>query len=204
MGKKLPKVGFTGFATYIFPDSTLYQGDWVDGAPQGTGSFLFRKKQEAYRGDVIGGKCTGQGHYFWLNRLDARYDGRMVNGIMHGQGEYSWDNGSYTRVITTGEFRNGKPVEGLATTVYPESPHVRVMFDGVVSERTFEPWPTPAPDNSTPEKSRGTQKACMQCMGRGTYGTVEVHGVDASGKAATGRAVKKCPYCRGSGMVTKY
>jgi hypothetical protein len=65
--------------------SGLYTGEWKDGLPHGTGTFIFDSQY------------SDMGY-------PVRYTGEWVDGAKHGQGTAYWSDGS----IYVGEFRRNK------------------------------------------------------------------------------------------------
>lgn len=95
-----------------YENGDTYEGDKVDGVPDGLGILLFANG-DMYFGDWAKGARTGLGI---LKTKDGdTYKGEFVNGKFHGVGEYKFADGT----IYEGQFANDE-MEGVGTVTYPD------------------------------------------------------------------------------------
>lgn len=79
-----------------------YEGDLVNGVPNGKGKFTMSNGTK-YEGEVRDGKPDIQGKFTMSD--GTYYEGQIANGVFEGQGTFVLaDNSKYI-----GEFKNGKP-----------------------------------------------------------------------------------------------
>lgn len=91
---------------YEYSDGTYYEGDLVDGRPQGVGKFYYHNGDN-YAGEVFDDKAHGFGTYTFKNK--DKYEGYMVNGERHGYGKMTWsDDSSSYEGIWEHDLRCGK------------------------------------------------------------------------------------------------
>jgi hypothetical protein len=77
------ELGYTGQAGYRWPDGRTYEGDWVDGLPEGIGTES-RPDGESYKGTFQSGLRDGHGE---LTLPDgSRYVGDFSRGARSGEG----------------------------------------------------------------------------------------------------------------------
>ena len=70
----------------------------------GKGKY-YSKDGRKYEGDFLNGKKDGSGTFEWLN--GSSYTGRWMNGMQHGYGKFTDASGK----IIEGEFANGKKIK---------------------------------------------------------------------------------------------
>lgn len=86
------ELAYTGNALYRWPDGREYDGDWIEGKPEGMGSEVLADG-ETYRGTWYDGQRHGHGE---LNRLDgSRYVGDFAEGLRDGDGSERSKTGLY-------------------------------------------------------------------------------------------------------------
>lgn len=88
-----------------------YIGDWKDGVPHGTGTYLWSGERE-YNGDWDGGLMHGRGTFHFSD--GTMYVGDYVRGKRHGIGVMTGPNGERYE----GEWQNGMR-HGQGTMVVP-------------------------------------------------------------------------------------
>ena len=93
-----------------------YEGEIVDGVPNGLGKITFFS-ENLYEGEWKDGDYHGQGTYIYSN--GNRYIGEWKDGEKNGQGTSTFTDG--TKYV--GEWKNGKP-NGQGTCTYPEGKYV--------------------------------------------------------------------------------
>ena len=85
-------LAYTGEAHYRWPDGREYDGEWVEGLPQGMGAETL-PDGERYRGSWAAGRRNGHGE---LNRADgSHYVGDFVNDRREGEGTERSSDGLY-------------------------------------------------------------------------------------------------------------
>ena len=117
--------GFTGNAECKFKDGSFYEGEWVNGLPEGYGTMVFANKDK-YVGDWNEGKMNGVGIYRFYNsssqEFSAVYRGEFVDGRREGRGKMTYANndvyvGTWQNNMRTGSgvmwFRTGDRFSGL-------------------------------------------------------------------------------------------
>ena len=96
----------TGIGTFTYAKGGKYDGDLVDGVPDGEGTRVW-PNGSTYTGGWKDGKMSGQGEYVFPS--GARYVGAWLNGKYHGEGKYTDVDGITTHAI----YENGKAVKTL-------------------------------------------------------------------------------------------
>jgi hypothetical protein len=91
----------TGDGTYEDSDGLRYEGHFIDGAFQGSGTAWYPDGSR-YEGDWEDGKRNGEG--VWRDADGSRYTGQFREDAFHGQGTLTLDNGD----ILTGEWSQGQ------------------------------------------------------------------------------------------------
>lgn len=89
LGKK------SGFGRAIYPDGSIYMGDWLDNLPHGKGrlqSYTDSASKEFYDGEWKLGQMEGRGKQQW--RDGTIYEGGFINGKKDGKGVFSWPDGN--------------------------------------------------------------------------------------------------------------
>lgn len=107
---------------YVYPNGSIYQGHYVDGKREGTGTFCDRKGNQydgqwkadkydvhgvekmkygkiIYEGEFKDGKKTGLGKLTFDNNV---YEGDFKNGKFSGKGVYKFASGA----VYEGDFEN--------------------------------------------------------------------------------------------------
>ena len=99
-----------------FPNGDMIEAEFTDGANQtGRGKFTYAS---VYEGDLVNGLPEGEGKKVWPN--GASYTGQWHNGAMEGKGTYIFENGAqYTGSWFHGRY-NG---EGTYTNSRGEVTH---------------------------------------------------------------------------------
>ena len=96
-----------GQGTYTFRSGSKYIGEFKDGLFHGQGTLNFIYSREKYVGQWKDGSQHGQGAYTYAD--GAQYVGQWKDGRKHGQGTSTHSDGS--KVI--GEFRNDGVFSGV-------------------------------------------------------------------------------------------
>lgn len=93
--------GEEGPAEGAIPEGAVYEGDLVNGLPEGTGRMTYADGN-VYEGEWKAGNREGQGTLTYAD--GSSYDGEWKAGEKDGQGKYIWASGeSYD-----GEWKNGE------------------------------------------------------------------------------------------------
>jgi hypothetical protein len=96
---------FTGNGTLVYANDDRYQGQFLNGRPQGKGMFLAVQENRRYEGDFRNGFFHGRGVYTFGN--GNRYVGQFGGGQPHGRGEFTFlSNGQFSHSYT-GKFYMG-------------------------------------------------------------------------------------------------
>lgn len=92
------------YGTLAGPDELrqTYEGDLVDGIPEGQGKYFDRDGKIKYEGTLANGNPEGQGTYYYSNGTKA-YVGEAKNGQYNGQGKnYTYEG----KIFREGTFKN--------------------------------------------------------------------------------------------------
>jgi hypothetical protein len=91
-----------GKGNLYFSDGRVYRGDWRAGFKEGMGVLIY-PNQDKYTGDFIDNKFHGRGIMNYAN--GNRYDGQWVNGQQSGRGTFAFANGDrYEGRFAAGQF----------------------------------------------------------------------------------------------------
>ncbi len=119
-GQNFDKVGYVAqaintstpvYKTFTIPKGNIYEGNTVNGIPNGKGKFT-SNNGEVYEGDWVDGKRQGKGKQTYKN--GDMYEGDWLNDLQAGKGKYTFNNGE----LYEGDWRNGKR-EGKGKATYP-------------------------------------------------------------------------------------
>lgn len=91
---------FNGNGKMIYRDGRIYDGEWVMGNKEGSGSLSWPDGSK-YWGSFKNDQINGEGDFLWANGY--KYKGEFVNGSFNGKGTLNNPNGSHY----TGEFKDG-------------------------------------------------------------------------------------------------
>ncbi|MDF2650751.1 MAG: hypothetical protein K0Q73_6556 [Paenibacillus sp.] len=109
----------------IFSNDTAYEGNQVNGKPDGRGK-LVHKGTLLYEGDFKEGFVEGQGKMYDVNNPASYYEGSFQNNRFQGQGKLVYDDGDYY----VGPFVNGMR-EGSAKMYLKDG---TLAFDGLFKD----------------------------------------------------------------------
>lgn len=99
-----------GAERIALPNGDIYEGDIVDGAWSGRGTYT--SNEHRYVGEFQAGKMHGAGTFHWP---DGRvYEGAFANDKRHGRGRLTWPDGR----VFEGRFVNDRR-QGLGTLTWP-------------------------------------------------------------------------------------
>lgn len=96
---------FTGRGTLVYVNDDRYEGNLVNGRPQGKGMFLAVEKNERYEGDFRNGFFHGRGIFTYAN--GDQYTGQFAGGQPHGIGEYVYLLKGKRSHAYSGQFYSG-------------------------------------------------------------------------------------------------
>ena len=85
----------SGFGRAIYPDGSIYMGEWKDNLPHGKGrlqSHTDSSQKEYYDGEWLNGQMHGKGKQQW--RDGTIYEGEFLAGKKDGKGVFSWPDGN--------------------------------------------------------------------------------------------------------------
>lgn len=85
----------SGFGRAIYPDGSIYMGEWLDNLPHGKGrlqSYTESVSKEYYDGEWKLGQMDGKGKQQW--RDGTVYEGYFSKGQKDGKGVFSWPDGN--------------------------------------------------------------------------------------------------------------
>jgi len=82
-----------------------YDGDMVDGRPQGY-CIAYYRDGRVYEGEWYKGRPHGQGKLYYDN-MNLWYEGQWVKGKREGYGKSYYEDGT---LAYEGEWKDGKPV----------------------------------------------------------------------------------------------
>lgn len=90
-----------GFGVQIWPDGSIYEGQWKDNKANGNGR-LIHADGDIYDGHWVADKAEGYGDYKHLD--GSRYEGEWLLDKQHGKGKECWNDGSSYE----GQYMQGK------------------------------------------------------------------------------------------------
>ena len=100
----------SGTGVCLYPDGSLFEGEWVRGREHGKGKLLTATRAVIYDGEWLDGLMHGKGVYKYAS--GDHYRGDFREGQRHGPGEYSFGNGC----VYKGDWReNRRHGRGLFT-----------------------------------------------------------------------------------------
>ncbi|TNV74185.1 hypothetical protein FGO68_gene16424 [Halteria grandinella] len=92
-----------GLGTQLWPDGSIYQGEWYRDHATGFGKMLHGDSGDIYIGQWLNDMAHGRGTYYHANS-GAVYEGEWISDKQHGYGCERWPDGTEY----TGSFQNGK------------------------------------------------------------------------------------------------
>ena len=95
------KKGCHGPVICNYDDGSEYQGEWQDGKRHGIGTYI-SPNRTIYEGEWVNGSLSGQGTCTWSD--GAKYVGQWKDGKYHGQGKFTITNCNKYE----GEWKEGK------------------------------------------------------------------------------------------------
>lgn len=98
--------------TLVFDNGNSYAGEWLNGKPNGQGTYTFKNTGDTYKGQFADSKFNGTGVFTWAN--GTQYVGQFSNSYITGQGTKTWN----TKQKYVGHFVNGY-MEGTGTFTWP-------------------------------------------------------------------------------------
>tara|TARA_B100001123_G_scaffold450186_1_gene619051 strand:+ start:1559 stop:4855 length:3297 start_codon:yes stop_codon:yes gene_type:complete len=126
-----------GIGLWVSPDDSpdqkqRYYGDWIDGAQQGYGTYLYPSGGK-HVGEYKDGYANGYG--VWTGS-EGKYVGEFKDDKMHGQGTYTWDDG--TKYV--GEYKDGD-ANGHGVWTHPDgTKYVGEFKDGNMHGQGTYTW----------------------------------------------------------------
>ena len=100
-----------GKGKMIYPDFSIYEGDWVNDMKQGVGRLETADTIFIYKGQFLNDVFNGDGIYKYG---ETTYEGKFLNGVFHGKGKITYPDGK----IYQGDWKDGKANgRGTATAV---------------------------------------------------------------------------------------
>ena len=78
---------------YTKHEKIKYEGDFVNGIPEGKGMSFYENGNILYIGDFVNGKSEGNGEKYSPNNK-LKYEGDWLNGLRHGKGKEYDENGN--------------------------------------------------------------------------------------------------------------
>ena len=106
-----------GEGSFMYPDSMIYKGGWVDGKCNGNGTLTAFDSSFFYTGSFKDNLFNGHGTVFaptW------NYMGEFKNDRLHGLGILKWPDGPNKGAKFIGEFIEGS-IYGKGMLMYPDS-----------------------------------------------------------------------------------
>ena len=97
-----------GLGYAIYPDGSVYVGEWLNNLPNGKGKLESLKvsgKEEFYEGDWKAGQMSGVGHQKWAD--GTTYKGGFLSGKKDGHGVFSWPDGNLYEGSYKNDLREG-------------------------------------------------------------------------------------------------
>lgn len=86
---------------FTLDTGAIYEGQWLNGVPNGKGVYNFIRSGNKYIGDFLDGHLDGNGTFFFNN--GDKYEGQFKNGGINGYGTLNYANGD----LYVGQFKNG-------------------------------------------------------------------------------------------------
>eukprot|EP00026_Physarum_polycephalum_P003403 Phypoly_transcript_03414.p1 GENE.Phypoly_transcript_03414~~Phypoly_transcript_03414.p1 ORF type:complete len:520 (+),score=111.47 Phypoly_transcript_03414:218-1777(+) len=153
----------TEWGKYVYPDGSVYEGEWRGGKAHGRGTLLY-STGDRYTGEWIATQKQGQGEFVYANgdvykgewKADRahgygvlmysngnRYTGNWVDDKRHGFGVFESNGTRYE-----GEWANGRK-EGKGSIVFPTGDIYTALWKNGVSMsgnytfRAESPWANP-------------------------------------------------------------
>ena len=106
----------TGMGRYIFPNGTIYEGEFVNGYFHGVGSITWNDGSY-YHGDWQENQRSGVGVLYYNAYDDIEYVGNWESSLFNGEGIYRFPNGgTWNTIWLKGTYNDGNVVN----LVYPE------------------------------------------------------------------------------------
>ena len=101
---------FTGRGIFVYPDDNEFEGEFVNGFPDGKGVMRF-SNNDRYEGDWHNGEMEGYGIYkFYDEKKDkyiVKYEGNFHKSTFEGEGKITYANRSVYYGFWTAGQRNG-------------------------------------------------------------------------------------------------
>ena len=119
----------------IFPDGSVYEGDYIYGKFHGKGKLTF-PSGSSYEGNFVSGNCHGKGKLIFGDKWT--YEGDFIDGKFHGKGKVSYSNGSFYE----GDFVDGE-YHGKGKVCYSNGG----MYEGDFVNGKSHGWGTHTFDN---------------------------------------------------------
>jgi hypothetical protein len=88
----LDERGQTGKGKFVFPDGSVYEGDFLRGLADGQGSYTAPNGESVYTGGFRAGLFEGRGIY--MNPEGWRYEGGFSGGAFDGEGRITEKDGT--------------------------------------------------------------------------------------------------------------
>mmetsp|Transcript_51967 Transcript_51967/g.123064 ORF Transcript_51967/g.123064 Transcript_51967/m.123064 type:complete len:391 (+) Transcript_51967:85-1257(+) len=183
-----------GFGTMTIPGEGVYEGQFEHGQRHGVGTWT--SANSTYQGEYVKGKREGLGT---LETNDgSSYEGTWKDGLFHGEGVWTWAD----KRRFEGVFKADRPLEGVYHE-FEEAKNVRwdrrnsrfIPIETKEAEEEEKQAETPETHSTTDnfesealsptvgdERSRRTQGALMQKIGRMMYETASCTGLRKSGR----------------------
>jgi hypothetical protein len=86
---------------FTLDTGAIYEGQWLNGIPNGKGVYNFTRTGNKYIGNFQDGHIDGNGKFFF-NNGDV-YEGQFKNGAINGYGTFNYINGN----VYEGQLKNG-------------------------------------------------------------------------------------------------
>jgi hypothetical protein len=123
---------FVGRGVMWWANGTRYEGDWLEGLPNGRGVYV--SNDVRYEGEFASGRRSGQGTL--TTAIGFRYDGQWRDNRPNGKGVLTGPT-----FCIESEWQNGKPT-GEGTVSFVSGGHYEGSFrDGKRSGRGSLTWP---------------------------------------------------------------
>ena len=110
-----------GSGTYTWADGSTYTGGFENDMRHGQGEYV-DSDGSSYKGTYVNGMKHGSGDATYNDT--SHYEGEFYNDMRHGHGKYTWPNGeSYE-----GEFKNNN-ITGYGTYTWPSGRTYTGLFE---------------------------------------------------------------------------